>query len=62
LIQGKEFTDSAIPSIIKRMPEALEAIGIFFDLTNAYDILNHYMLLDKLNSFVVRGNINSCFQ
>jgi hypothetical protein len=40
----------------------LQAIGIFLDLTKAYDVLNHRLLLDKFYSFVVRGNINSWFK
>jgi len=35
---------------------------IFFDLTKAYDVLNHRVLLDKLYSYGVRGNINSWFK
>lgn len=36
------------------------ANGIFCDLTNACDVLNHDILLDKMNSHGVNGNINSC--
>jgi len=37
-------------------------IGIFFDLTKAYYVSNHRLLLDKLYSYGVRGNINSLFK
>ena len=44
------------------MDNGLQATGIFFDLTKGYDILNHKVLLDKLHSYGVRGNINSRFK
>jgi hypothetical protein len=37
-------------------------LAYFFDLTKAYDVLNHRVLLDKLYSYGVRGNINSWFK
>jgi len=43
---------TAIQSFIERIREALDcglrAVGILFDLTKAYDTLNHGVLLDKL--------------
>jgi hypothetical protein len=62
----KKCTDTAFQSFIERIQEALDnglqATGIFFYLTKAYDILNHDILLDKLNSYGVRGNINLWFK
>jgi len=29
--------------------------GIFFDLTKVYDVINHDILLDKLNYYSIRG-------
>jgi len=59
----QKSTTTAIQSFIERIQEALDnglqAIGIFFDLTKAYDILNHRVLLNTLYSYQVRGNINS---
>jgi hypothetical protein len=40
----------------------LHVIGIFLDLTKAYDVLNHQMLLDKLDSYGIRGIANQWFQ
>jgi hypothetical protein len=37
-------------------------IGIFLDLTKAYDVLNRQMLLDKLESYGIRGIANQWFQ
>ena len=48
--------------LLKKIREALDggsrAVGIFFYLTKAYDVLNHRVLLDKLwgkrnNKFMV---------
>jgi hypothetical protein len=62
----KKCTDTAIQSFIERIQEALDnglqAIHILFDLTKAYDVLNHDILLDKLNSYGVRRNINLWFK
>jgi hypothetical protein len=54
---------TAIQSFTERIQEALDnglqATGIFFYLMKAYDVLNHKVLLDKLYTYGVRGNINS---
>jgi len=56
-------TNTAIQSFIERKQEALDsglqAVGIFFDLTKPYDVLNHDILLEKFISYGVRANINS---
>jgi len=59
----QKSTTTAIHSFIERLQETLDnglqAIGIFFNLTKAYDGLNHRVRLDKSYSYGVRGNINS---
>jgi hypothetical protein len=51
--------ETAIQSFIERIQKALynglHTIGIFFDLTKAYDILNHKMLVEKLYSYGITG-------
>jgi hypothetical protein len=37
-------------------------IGNFYDLTKAYDAINHYILLTKLNSYGVRDIADSWFE
>ena len=44
------------------MDQCLHVVGIFLDLTKAYDVLDHNTLLDKLNSYGIRGNINLWFK
>jgi histidyl-tRNA synthetase len=61
-----KFTTRAIQSFIERIQEALnnglQAIGIFFYLTQEYDVLNHRVLKNKLYSYGVEGNIISWFR
>jgi hypothetical protein len=47
-----------IENIQEAMDKGLHAIGLFFDLTKAYDVINHDILLDKLNSYGIRGRTN----
>jgi hypothetical protein len=45
---------------IHRRPlkKKMNPTGIFIDLTKAYDILNHKVLLFKLNSYGIKGVAN----
>jgi hypothetical protein len=58
--------ETALQSLVKSTQEALEVkmnpTGIFLDLTNAYDVLNHTILLSKLNSYGTRGVVNLWFE
>jgi hypothetical protein len=40
----------------------LHAVGIFLDLSKAFDVINHNRLLDKLDSYGLRGSVNKWFQ
>jgi hypothetical protein len=40
----------------------MNLIGIFLDLTKAYDVLNYKVLLSKLNSYGIRCVANLWFE
>ena len=44
------------------MDRQLYVAGIIFDLTKAYDVINHDILLDKLNRNGIRGSTNVWFK
>ena len=51
-----------IESVQEAMDQHLHVVGKILDLTKAYDILNHNTLLDKLDSYSIRGNMNLWFK
>ena len=59
-------TETASHSFIQCVQEApdrhLHAVGIFLDLSKAYDVINQNRLLDKLDSYGIRGAVNKWFQ
>jgi len=59
-------TQTASQSFIESVQEALNrhlhVVGIFLDLSKAYDIINRNMLLDKVYSYGVRGSANMWFK
>ena len=58
--------ETAVKSFIETDQEALDkeihSIGIFIDLTKAYDTMNHEVLLEKLSFYGIRGITNLCFK
>jgi hypothetical protein len=61
----KESTETALQIFLKvhRRPlKKMNPTGIFLDLTKAYDVLNHKVLLSKLNSYSIRGVANLWFE
>jgi len=59
-------TETATHSFIQSFQEALHkllyAIGIFFYLPKAFDVISHRRLLDKLDYYGIRGLVNKWFQ
>jgi len=59
-------TETASHLFIQRVQEALNrhlhVVGIFLDLSKAYNVINHNRLLDKLDYYRIRGSVNKWFQ
>jgi hypothetical protein len=59
-------TETAIQSFLTSIQEAIEKkenqVGIFYDLTKAYDAINHDILLSKLREYGVIGMANIWFK
>jgi hypothetical protein len=64
--EKKKSTDTASKTFIESTQEAIDkglhAIGLLLNLTKAYDVINHDILLDKLNSYGTRGRTNLWFK
>jgi hypothetical protein len=63
VLEKRKSTEAASHTFFENLQEVMDrglhVIGLFFDLTKAYDIINHEVLLDKLNSYC---KINLCFK
>jgi hypothetical protein len=62
--EGKS-TETATHAFLENIQEAIEEkihlIGIFFDLSKAYDVLDHKILHFKLNTYGITGLTNQWF-
>ena len=56
--RNTKSTETACHTFIENIQQALDiklhAVGIFLDFTKAYDVINHNILLYKLESYGVR--------
>ena len=62
---GLSTTDAILKFIEKiyaSLNSKFHSISIFLDLKNAFDTVNHKILLSKLNCYGIRGNINALFK
>jgi hypothetical protein len=55
-------SQSFIESIQQASDSGLHVTGLFFDLSKAYDVTDHDILLDKLDSYGIRGVSNIWFR
>jgi hypothetical protein len=64
--QKNKLIITACQSFIGTVQDALDrqsfAVGIFFDLTKAYGVIDHDILLEKLNHYGIRAKINVCLK
>ena len=51
-------SQTLIASIREARDQCLLIVGTSLDLTKAYDVLKRDTLLDKLNLYGIRGNLN----
>jgi len=63
--EGKS-TETAIHAFLESIQKAIEKkmhlLGIFFDLSKVYDVLDHKILLSKLNTYGIRDLVNQWFK
>jgi hypothetical protein len=55
-------THAFLENIQKAIGKKINLIGIFFDLSKAYDVLERKILLFKLDAYGMRGNVNQWFK
>jgi retron-type reverse transcriptase len=60
--RSKRSTETALLVFINNVQSAIDnkmnPVGIFLDLSKAYDVLDHKILLDKLYTYGIRGITN----
>ena len=50
-----------VSEVIKNQEQKKSTVGIFLDLSKAFDTLSHKILLQKLNKYGIRGNASEWF-
>lgn len=58
----KRSTETAIMSFLNNLYENLDqnkkCVGLFMDLSKAFDLVNHTLLIEKLKKYGLRGKVN----
>jgi hypothetical protein len=63
LDSDKEYAcHTFLNNIHAALENKLQVVGLFLDLTKAYDVLNHQILLEKLEMYGIRVIANQWFQ
>jgi len=61
--RSKRSTETALQDFVNNVQTAIDnkmnPVGLFLDLSKAYDVLDHRLLLDKLNIYGIRGIANT---
>jgi len=64
--RNNKSTTTACHTLIENIQQALDCnlhvVGIFLDFTKAFDVINHNILLYKLEKYGIRGILNSWFE
>jgi hypothetical protein len=64
--RGNKSTERACQAFIENVQEALDVrlfvLGIFLNLTKAYDVINHEKLVEKLDYYGIRGTTKEWFK
>ena len=58
----KTDSQTFLESVQEALDRQLHVVGLFLDLSKAYDVINHNILLDKLDSYGIRGSSNLWFK
>ena len=60
--RSKRSTETALQDFVNNVQTAVDnkmnSVGLFLDLSKACDVLDHRLLLDKLNVYGIRGIAN----